>query len=171
MVELNREQYGAALMGPRQLAQIIYPQVMAMRANPEHFLQRVEAQASSEEERALLNNPEYRATLISTVTEAVTRSLDGWASDSLAFTRPWGFEPQWISIPTLLWHGTYDVFSPVAHARWLAERIQGAVLMLSDRGSHSSAAAMQIGAIRWLVDGGRLDSAPVNLPSEEVPAE
>jgi pimeloyl-ACP methyl ester carboxylesterase len=153
MVELNRQQYSAARMGPRALAQVIYPQVIAMRANPEHLVQRLESEGSLEDQAAL-RNPEYRAAMIENITEAVGRSLDGWAADSLAFTRPWGFEPHWISAPTLLWHGAWDVFSPVTHARWLAERIKTAVLLLSDRASHLSASGVQSGAIQWLLDGG-----------------
>jgi pimeloyl-ACP methyl ester carboxylesterase len=153
MVPLNREQYGAALQGPRQLASVIYPQVVAMRANPEHLANRLEAEGPPED-RAALSDPEYRATFIESITEAVGRSLDGWAADSLAFTRPWGFEPQWISSPTLLWHGTRDVFIPVTHAHWLADRIKGALLLLSEHGTHLSASSVQRGAIRWLLDGG-----------------
>jgi pimeloyl-ACP methyl ester carboxylesterase len=158
MVELNRHQYGAAMLGPRQLAQVIYPQVVAMRADPEHLVRRLEAEASPGD-RAALNDPEYRAALVASISEAVARSLDGWAADSLAFTRPWGFDPQWITTPTLLWHGTWDVFSPVTHARWLAGRIKGAVLMLSDRGNHLSASGVQRGAIQWLLQGGLPDLA------------
>jgi pimeloyl-ACP methyl ester carboxylesterase len=80
-------------------------------------------------------------------------------ADNLAFTRPWGFDPRWITIPTLLWHGTWDVFYPVSHARWLANRIKGAILMLSDRSSHLSARDAQHGAIRWLLQGGVPDLA------------
>jgi len=158
MVELNRTQYDAALLGPKELAQVIYPQVVAMRADPEHLVRRLEAEASLED-RESLNDPEYRATLMTSITEAVARSVDGWSADSLAFTRPWGFDPQWITVPTLLWHGTWDVFSPVTHARWLADRIKGAMLTLSEHRSHLTASSVQRGAIQWLLHGGTLDVA------------
>jgi pimeloyl-ACP methyl ester carboxylesterase len=151
MVESNRRQYGAAALGPAELAQVMYPLVVAMRANPEHFAQRLSADAAPGD-RAVMNDPEYHSTFISSMTEAISHSLDGWAADNLAFTRPWGFEPHWISVPTLLWHGVRDVFSPVTHAHWLAERIAGAVLLLSDR-SHLNAASVQGSAIHWLLTG------------------
>lgn len=160
MVELNQRQYGAAMLGPKQLAHVIYPQVIAMRADPEHLLRRLELEASPND-RAALRDPQYRATFVLSVREAVGRSLDGWAADSLAFTRPWGFDPRWISIPTLLWHATWDVFSPVTHTRWLADRIRGAVLTLYDGGGHLGAAAVQREAIRWLLHGGASDLAAV----------
>jgi pimeloyl-ACP methyl ester carboxylesterase len=153
MVEMNRQQYTAALGGARQLAQMLYPQVVAIRSNPEHLVQRLAAQAVPEDV-ATLSDPEYRAEFVQSMTEAIDRSLDGWAADSLAFTRPWGFDPRWIQTPTLLWHGVRDVFSPVAHARWLAERISSAVLLLSDRSSHLNASRAQWGAIEWLLHGG-----------------
>jgi pimeloyl-ACP methyl ester carboxylesterase len=153
MVEMNRQQYSAALQGARQLAQLLYPQVVAMRSNPEHLVQRLEATAPPAD-LAELSDPEYRSELVQSMVEAIDRSLDGWAADSLAFTRPWGFDPGWIHTPTLLWHGNGDVFSPVAHAHWLAKHIKGALLLLSDRCTHLSAARVQQGAIHWLLHGG-----------------
>jgi pimeloyl-ACP methyl ester carboxylesterase len=153
MVDINRKQYSAASLGPRELAQVIYPQVIAMRSNPEHLIQRIESEGSRAD-RDALRDPEYRAILTESIGEAVSRSLEGWAADSLAFTRPWGFDPQWIKIPTLLWHGAWDIFSPVAHARWLADRIKTAVLTLSEHDSHLTASSVQRGAISWLVEGG-----------------
>jgi pimeloyl-ACP methyl ester carboxylesterase len=141
----------AAALGPAELAQVMYPLVVAMRANPEHFAERLSAEASPGD-RAVLADPDYHTTFISNMSEAISQSLDGWAADNLAFTRPWGFEPHWISVPTLLWHGLRDVFSPVTHAHWLAERIAGAVLLLSDR-AHLNAASVQGSAIHWLLTG------------------
>jgi pimeloyl-ACP methyl ester carboxylesterase len=152
MVELNRQQFGAAVLGPRPLAEVIYPQVVAMRADPEHLARRLEREGSRADREAL-RDPIYRATFVDSVRESVQRSLDGWAADSLAFTRPWGFDPRWIKVPTLLWHGAWDVFSPLNHARWLAQRIEGATLSVSDDASHLSASGIQVSALRWLLDG------------------
>jgi pimeloyl-ACP methyl ester carboxylesterase len=152
MVDLNRQQYGAALRGLGPLAQVIYPQVVAMRTDPEHLVRRLEQEGSSADQEAL-NNPEYRDTVVRSIREAISRTLDGWAADSLAFTRPWGFDPAWITVPTLIWHSSWDVFAPAAHARWLAMRIAGATLSLSDEASHLSAAQVQVHVLRWLVEG------------------
>jgi pimeloyl-ACP methyl ester carboxylesterase len=48
---------------------------------------------------------------------------DGSWEDDLAFYRPWGFDLADIQAPVSLWHGLRD-FVPVAHARWLADRIK-----------------------------------------------
>jgi pimeloyl-ACP methyl ester carboxylesterase len=47
---------------------------------------------------------------------------DGSWEDALASYRPWGFDLADIRAPVSLWHGMQD-FVPVAHARWLADRI------------------------------------------------
>jgi pimeloyl-ACP methyl ester carboxylesterase len=47
---------------------------------------------------------------------------DGSWDDDLAFYNPWGFDLAEIQAPVSLWHGMQD-FVPVAHARWLADRI------------------------------------------------
>lgn len=47
---------------------------------------------------------------------------DGSWEDDLAFYQPWGFDLAAIQAPVSLWHGMRD-FLPVAHARWLADRI------------------------------------------------
>ncbi|MET7621557.1 alpha/beta hydrolase [Streptomyces sp. NPDC005408] len=55
----------------------------------------------------------------------------GWLDDLVSFRKPWGFYPEKIeSVPVLLWHGEQDVFSPVSHFRWLADRIPGASAVL-----------------------------------------
>jgi pimeloyl-ACP methyl ester carboxylesterase len=157
MAEMNREHYLAALQGPGELASVLYPHVVAMRSNPEHLVRRLEAEGHPEDV-ARLSDPEHREELVLSMTEAINRSLAGWAADSLAFTRPWGFDPRWIRTPTLIWHATRDVFSPVSHARWLADRIKSSVLLLADGSSHLRAAEAQYGAVRWLLHGGEPES-------------
>ena len=47
---------------------------------------------------------------------------DGSWEDNSAFYLPWRFDLADIRAPVGLWHGLKD-FIPVAHARWLADRI------------------------------------------------
>lgn len=49
----------------------------------------------------------------------------GWVDDDLAFTRPWGFAPQSIPVPVVLWHAGLDRMAPVEHSRWMAGEIPG----------------------------------------------
>jgi pimeloyl-ACP methyl ester carboxylesterase len=158
MNESNQRQYTAAIAGRAALHQMLFPIVVALRANPNLFGDRLFASADDDHE--ILVDPGYHENWLIGIIEAVERSLEGWAADNLAFTRPWGFEPAKIRVPTLLWHGVLDVFSPVAHAHWLATQIRHATLLLSQQSSHLHAVAAQSGALRWLVHGGRPEAWP-----------
>jgi pimeloyl-ACP methyl ester carboxylesterase len=153
MTASNRREYTAALAGRAQLAKVLFPEVMALRADPLEFTGRLFAHASPSDHQ-VAGETEYRETFLAGLIEAVKRSLDGWTADTLAFTRPWGFEPSLIQVPTLLWHGARDVFSPVSHARWLSERILNATLLLSEQSSHLHAVEAQFDTLRWLVKVG-----------------
>jgi pimeloyl-ACP methyl ester carboxylesterase len=71
----------------------------------------------------------------------------GWRDDDLAFTEPWGFELDQIRPPVLLWQGVQDLMVPVAHGRWLAERIPGVEAHISEDDGHLSIAAGRLGEI------------------------
>jgi pimeloyl-ACP methyl ester carboxylesterase len=62
--------------------------------------------------------------------ERVTRvAVSGWIDDDLALLRPWGFEPEEITVPVRLWQGDLDVLVPPAHSSRLAARIPTAELV------------------------------------------
>jgi pimeloyl-ACP methyl ester carboxylesterase len=71
-----------------------------------------------------------RSMLLRNYQEALRTSAWGWVDDTLALRSPWGFEPEQITRPVLLWHGQNDMFSPVDHSRWLARRIPRATAVL-----------------------------------------
>ena len=168
MNDANHDEYHAALAGRSVLAGRLFPEVMAIRANPGHLVDRLVTEAPSADQE-LLRDPDYRKLLIENFAEAVEDCLDGWVSDNLAFIRPWRFDPAWIRTPTLLWHGRDDMYSPVGHARWLAERIPGAELRLADGVGHFDVMVAQLKAIEWLLDHDghagdppRYEATPVN---------
>jgi pimeloyl-ACP methyl ester carboxylesterase len=61
-----------------------------------------------------------------------------------------GFAPAEVAAPTLLWQGSEDLMVPVAHGRWLAQRIPSVVAHLEDGEGHLS---MYIGAINRMLQG------------------
>jgi len=71
--------------------------------------------------------------------------------DDLAHTRPWGFDPATIAVPTLLLHGADDRMVPPAHSRWLADRIPGADLRIVPGAGHVSVLRHSPAALEWLV--------------------
>lgn len=52
--------------------------------------------------------------------------MDGWVDDSLAFERPWGFDPATIAVPVGLWRGSADKAVPAADNEWLLATVPGA---------------------------------------------
>ena len=52
--------------------------------------------------------------------------------------------------PVLLWHGASDVFSPASHARWLADRIPGAAVVVQAGAAHFGALDVLPDILRWL---------------------
>src|SRR2546430_503816 len=82
---------------------------------------------------------------------AIAHGIAGWRDDDIAFTKPWGFELDEIRAPTLLWQGVQDKMVPVAHARWLAERIPGVEAHISEDDGHLSISVGRLGEIYdWL---------------------
>ncbi|GAB2626367.1 alpha/beta hydrolase [Paractinoplanes abujensis] len=61
-------------------------------------------------------------------------SIDGWVDDTLAFSRPWDFDPATITAPVAIWRGTNDTAVPADHATWMLGRIPGAVEHVYDGG-------------------------------------
>jgi pimeloyl-ACP methyl ester carboxylesterase len=74
-------------------------------------------------DRAVLANPELRATLIAASAEAFRQGVTGAAWDGLLLSRPWGFDLTAIRLPVRLWHGERDTVVPVAMGRGLAQGI------------------------------------------------
>jgi pimeloyl-ACP methyl ester carboxylesterase len=76
--------------------------------------------------------------------------VDGWMDDVIALGRPWEFEPAKIRVPVKLWGGQYDVFSPISHTYWLAERINGAQVEIEEGKSHFGAVKILPRILAWV---------------------
>ena len=72
--------------------------------------------------------------------------IEGWAEDDLAFTAPWGFDLDAITVPVSVWQGAQDLMVPFAHGQWLAAHVAGARVHLYDDEGHLSLWS-QMGAI------------------------
>jgi len=60
--------------------------------------------------------------------------VDGWIDDDIAFTKPWGFDVESISVPVYLTYGRADNLVPAAHGDWLAAHIPHAEVHVTDVG-------------------------------------
>ena len=76
--------------------------------------------------------------------------IDGWVDDVVALGRPWGFRPDKITAPVKLWGGRDDVFSPVSHTYWLAERIASAEVEIGDEKAHFGTVMILPAILSWM---------------------
>ncbi len=90
--------------------------------------------------------PVDRATLEAGYAEHLARSFQhaaaqgvvGCREDGLALVAPWGVDLATITVPVAIWQGSEDAMVPVAHGRWLASHVPGAVAHLVDGEGHLS---------------------------------
>jgi len=90
--------------------------------------------------------------MLRSIREAISRSVEGWIDDDFALLAPWGFELDAIRVPVLLWHGEQDLFVPIAHGRWLAERIPGVDARFEPDHGHVSLVTRVPDVHAWLVE-------------------
>jgi pimeloyl-ACP methyl ester carboxylesterase len=70
--------------------------------------------------------------------------------DDLASVSPWGFDPAWTKVPTLILHGGSDRVVPGSHGEWLARHCPSAELWLSPEDGHISILHRGEAAMEWL---------------------
>jgi pimeloyl-ACP methyl ester carboxylesterase len=92
---------------------------------------------------------EFGEDMAASFREAVRTGVDGWLDDDLAFTSPWGFGLDEISVPAMIWQGSADLMVPFSHGQWLASQLPGASAHLEEGEGHLSVA---LGAIDRMLD-------------------
>lgn len=150
MTASNVAEYMTAEEGHDPLAARIEPQAQAIRADPASMLTSLDLEMP-DSDRQVVSDASIRTMLASNFAEALRTSDGGWIDDSLAFTSPWGFDPAVIRSPLLLWHGDKDVFSPIGHTLWLADRVENATLVVQCGAAHFGAVAVLPDVLRWLI--------------------
>lgn len=73
-----------------------------------------------------------------TFRRALSRGVEGWLEDNLAFVKPWGFELDEIRVPVMIWQGGQDRMVPFSHGQWLARHVPGATARLLPDEGHLS---------------------------------
>jgi pimeloyl-ACP methyl ester carboxylesterase len=106
------------------------------------------------EDRAILSRPDVAAVMTAALKECVRNGVGGWVDDDLAFTKPWGFDPATISVPTAVWWGAKDVLTPPAHGEWIAATVPHAVVRIDHGAGHMADPDDNLRRLLpWLVDG------------------
>lgn len=149
MTKSNVREYQAAAKGRKDITEFTEAAAHAIRAEPATLLASLNAELPQPDRRVVADRG-IRSLLLETYTEALRWSAYGWIDDTLAFCSPWGFDPATVTIPVLLWHGANDNFSPVSHARWLAERIPTAAVIVQANAAHFGAFDVLPDILQWL---------------------
>lgn len=84
------------------------------------------------------------------VREQALQGVAGVVDDTVALTRPWGFNLASIAVPVLLTHREADAAAPPAHTRWLAARLRGAVTSYDEDGAGRAPEDEIAAAMTWL---------------------
>lgn len=151
MAAHNVREYSTAAQDPDGVAARLTPRADEIRKDPVRLLDDLR-QELTESDRMVVADAGVRSMLLRNYQEALRTSAWGWIDDALAFCSPWGFDPADIPGEVLLWHGEQDVFSPVGHSRWLAERIPGATAVLEPAAAHFDAFRALPRVLTWLLD-------------------
>ena len=154
MTESNVAEYQAVAGGYRQIEVVTEAVADAVRADPASLLAKIQLELPDPDLRVVADRG-IRSLLLATYAEALRTSAHGWIDDDLALHRPWGFDPAAVTAPVLLWHGASDNLSPVSHAKWLAERIPSAAVVVQAGAAHFGALDVLPDILRWLTTGKR----------------
>ncbi|MGW2560272.1 alpha/beta fold hydrolase [Streptomyces sp. NPDC001514] len=151
MAASNVLEYTRATADPDGLTARFITRSDEIRRDPVRLLDDLRRELT-DSDRMVVADAGVRAMLLRNYQEALRTSAYGWIDDALAFCSPWGFDPAEIKPPVLLWHGEKDVFSPVGHSRWLAERIPGATAVLEPAAAHFDALHALPRILTWLLE-------------------
>jgi pimeloyl-ACP methyl ester carboxylesterase len=150
MSDSNVREYTSAATQPEALTATLVRTADQIRTDPASHVAELGPELPESDQR-MMADACLRALLARNYAEALRDSADGWIDDSLAFCSPWGFDPADIKVPVLVWHGQDDVFSPVAHSRWLADRIPNASMLIQPGAAHFAALEVLPDVLAWLI--------------------
>ena len=122
MTQSNKDEFARAASSAKALTATLTDRAVKVSADPRVLLDELRPELTRPDLR-IVDEVAIQHLLTESYSEAVKQGAEGWIDDSLALRKPWGFDPRRIKAPVLIWHGRDDVFSPPAHAQWLAEHI------------------------------------------------
>ena len=148
----NLEEFAAALGGREALEPFLQEQAKSiLAAGPEELVDALRSLLSPVDVAALTG--EFAEYLVAATHRGIGASIEGWIEDDFAFVAPWGFELAEVGVAVQLCQGAQDRMVPVAHGRWLAERLPGVEPFLSDEDGHLTIQLGRIGEVHaWLLE-------------------
>ncbi|MGK4582532.1 alpha/beta fold hydrolase [Kitasatospora sp. HPMI-4] len=148
MTEANRRGYSEVERGPHRFVDAFQVRSRKIKDDPAALIKGLVPELPPAD-RSVVSDAGIRRMLLSTYREAFRYGAHGWIDDVLAFTTDWGFKVEDITVPTRLWHGADDQFSPVEHSQWLADHIPGAELYLEPGAAHFGALRVMAEELKW----------------------
>lgn len=137
----NHDEFGAALAGEDALRAYLGGQRQDLLTADRDGVIASMSSLLPEVDRAAIragSGDEFGEDVAASFHEALRVGVDGWLDDDLAFTRPWGFDLAEVTVPTAVWQGGEDLMVPIAHGRWLAEKLPAAAVHLEQDQGHLS---------------------------------
>jgi len=155
MDPMNVKEFGWALEGEERLAEELAREDAEMRervaVDPSKVLGDFDL---PESDRAVLARSDVATVIRESTAEQSANGVWGWVDDDLAFTRPWGFDPSTITVPTAVWWGAADVLVPPQHGEWIARSVPSAVARVQQQAGHQADPERDVVLLnRWLLDG------------------
>ena len=150
--EWNIVEFGAVMDGEPALRQLLEKEAEEMRLGQTADVVALLETLLGPADREALND-ELANEILQSDKHGLANGVDGWLDDDFAFFRPWGFDVATSDRPVLLLHGADDRFVPIAHGRWLAERVRGVEARLTgDEDGHLTLIARRIREVHeWLL--------------------
>lgn len=150
MTEYNQQAYGWAQTDKPALKAMLEEQAGRVSQGSGGLLGALWSEMGSHD-REVVDDIALRRIIANIHSEALSNNcIEGWLDDVLALSRPWGFEPAKIDVPVKLWGGKDDVFSPVSHTYWLAERINGAEVEIGTGKAHFGSVEILPSILAWM---------------------
>jgi len=169
MTRSNIEEYGRASENAEDLTAELSARTEQIQQDPEFLLGFLEPELTAPDRR-IVGDLGIRRLLAETYAEALRCGADGWIGDVLAFRKPWGFDLRDIHVPVLLWHGSEDVFSPVAHTKWLASQIPDTEVEVQRGAANFDAVEVLPRVLAWVKAGNRSERLRVERAHEPAVA-
>jgi pimeloyl-ACP methyl ester carboxylesterase len=152
MGEQNIEEFGAIFEGEERHREVLErDRAELMSITPEQLVEAWQSLLGPAD--VGVTNGRLAAYILDAMRDGIGQSLDGWFDDDIAFTRPWGFELDAITVPVLHWQGEQDKFVPFGHGVWLSERIPNVESRLTAEDGHLTLAERRIPDVHaWLLE-------------------
>jgi pimeloyl-ACP methyl ester carboxylesterase len=167
MTQSNKDEFNWAELSARDVTATLTERAEKVSANPEVLLDLLRPELTRADSR-IVDEVAIQQLLTESYSEALRQGAEGWIDDSLALRKPWGFDPRRIKAPVLIWHGLDDVFSPPAHARWLADHITAdrddarVEVMIQRNAAHFDAVKVLPDVLTWAKNAARSEGLRID---------